>query len=59
MDFIEITKDVLRLEANELLRACEYVDESITKAVELVYEAKGKFIIQKVNLSFVVWVNQE
>lgn len=54
MNFIEITKDVLRLEANELLRACEYIDGSISKAVELVYASSGKFIITGVGKSGLV-----
>lgn len=54
MNFIEITKDVLKLEANELLRACEYIDGSISKAVELVYASSGKFIITGVGKSGLV-----
>ena len=54
MNFEEITKDVLRLEANELLQACEYIDDSISKAVELIYESRGKFIVTGVGKSGLV-----
>ncbi|MDX1808648.1 MAG: KpsF/GutQ family sugar-phosphate isomerase [Sulfurospirillaceae bacterium] len=45
MDFKEIAKDVLRLEAKELLDAIERVDDEMVKAVELISNIKGKLVV--------------
>lgn len=45
MDFKEIAKDVLRLEAKELLDAVERIDEEMEKAVELISGIKGKLVV--------------
>ncbi len=49
MDFVKIAKDVLALEAKELLDA--KLDDEITKAVELVANLKGKLIVTGVGKS--------
>lgn len=45
MNFINITKEVLALEAQELLRASEMYGDEITKAIDLIYNTSGKLII--------------
>ena len=50
-DFKEIAKDVLRLEAKELLDAVDTIDDEINKAVELIAGIKGKLIITGVGKS--------
>jgi len=50
-DFKEIAKDVLRLEAKELLNALETIDDDMNKAVELIANIKGKLIITGVGKS--------
>ena len=51
MDFKEIAKDVLRLEAKELLDAVDLIDEEMDRAVELIANIKGKLIITGVGKS--------
>ncbi len=51
MDFIKIAKDVLELEAKELMDASSGIDEEITKAVELIANLKGKLIVTGVGKS--------
>ncbi len=51
MNFTNIAKDVLRTEANELLRAANELDDEIEKAVEIAYETKGKLIVTGVGKS--------
>ncbi len=51
MNFIEIAKDVLQTEANELFRASDALDGEIEKAVEIAYNTKGKLIVTGVGKS--------
>ncbi len=51
MDFKEIAREVLRLEAKELLDAVDKIDDEMEKAVELVANIKGKLIITGVGKS--------
>ena len=51
MDFKNIAKEVLEVEANELLRASENLGDEIEKAVELIYSTKGKLIVTGVGKS--------
>jgi len=50
-DFKETAKDVLRLEAKELLDAVDRVDDEMNRAVELIAGIKGKLIITGVGKS--------
>ena len=50
-DFKETAKDVLRLEAKELLDAVNTVDDEMNRAVELIAGIKGKLIITGVGKS--------
>ncbi|NWF66346.1 MAG: KpsF/GutQ family sugar-phosphate isomerase [Campylobacterales bacterium] len=55
MNFKEIAKEVLLTEANELLSYAEnLLDENIEKAVELIFNTKGKLIITGVGKSGLV-----
>jgi arabinose-5-phosphate isomerase len=51
MDFKEIAKDVLKLEAKELLDTVEKIDDEMSRAVELIAGIKGKLIITGVGKS--------
>jgi arabinose-5-phosphate isomerase len=51
MDFKEIAKEVIKIEANELLRAADELDDEISKAVELISNIKGKLIVTGVGKS--------
>lgn len=51
VDFRETAKDVLRLEAKELLDAVQKIDEEMNRAVELIASIKGKLIITGVGKS--------
>ncbi len=51
MDFKEIAKGVLRLEAKELLDAVDKIDEEMSRAVELIANIRGKLIITGVGKS--------
>ncbi|MFV0480635.1 MAG: SIS domain-containing protein [Campylobacteraceae bacterium] len=51
MDFVKIAKDVMELEAKELNDAASKLTDEITKAVELIYNTKGKLIITGVGKS--------
>jgi len=42
---IEIAKDVLKNEANSILRLCEFLDENFEKAVSLICSSKGRLIV--------------
>ncbi|MFK5881486.1 MAG: KpsF/GutQ family sugar-phosphate isomerase [Sulfurospirillum sp.] len=50
-DFKEIAKDVLRLEAKELLDAVEKIDDDMSRAVGLIAGIKGKLIVTGVGKS--------
>ncbi|AQW85269.1 D-arabinose 5-phosphate isomerase [Campylobacter pinnipediorum subsp. caledonicus] len=50
-DYIKIAKQVLTLEANEILRNAELIDENIQKAVELIHRTKGKVVVTGVGKS--------
>ena len=54
MDFKKIAKEVLLIEANELSRTADVLDDSIEKAVELIATCKGKLIITGVGKSGLV-----
>lgn len=48
---IKIAADVLRLEANELLRNAEKIDNGFEKALNFIYQTKGKVIVTGVGKS--------
>lgn len=50
-EFIKIAQDVLRLEANELLQNAQNLDDSIERAVNLIYATKGKVVVTGVGKS--------
>ena len=54
MDFKQIAKDVLLLEADELKKASNNISEDIVKAVELIKNIKGKLIVTGVGKSGLV-----
>lgn len=54
MDFIQIVKDVLLTEANELEKAAQRVSFDIEKAIDLIMNSKGKLIITGVGKSGLV-----
>ncbi len=54
LNYTDIVKEALRLEANELLRAAESLDENIEKAINLIDTLKGKLIITGVGKSGLV-----
>ena len=54
LNYTDIIKEALRLEANELLRAAESLDENIEKAINLIDTLKGKLIITGVGKSGLV-----
>jgi len=54
MDLIQVAKDTLNLEANELLRCADGIDGSFLEAVEIIYNTKGKLIITGVGKSGLV-----
>jgi len=54
MDFKQIAKDVLLIEANELNNAANNINDEISKAVKLVSQAKGKLIVTGVGKSGLV-----
>jgi arabinose-5-phosphate isomerase len=51
MNYIEIAKDVLELEAQEIIRAKNLIDDNMTKAVEMILSTRGKVIITGVGKS--------
>ncbi len=51
MDFKKIAKEVLSIEANELLRAANELGDEIKEAVELISNIKGKLIVTGVGKS--------
>ena len=54
MDFREIAKEVLKIEADELLEYSKTVDADIDSIVEMIYNTKGKLIITGVGKSGLV-----
>ncbi|MDL0089327.1 KpsF/GutQ family sugar-phosphate isomerase [Campylobacter gastrosuis] len=50
-ELVNIAKDVLRLEANELLRNAEILGDEIEKAVSLILNSKGKVVVTGVGKS--------
>ena len=54
MDLIQIAKDTLQTEANELLSARKSINDEFLKAIELIYNTKGKLIITGVGKSGLV-----
>ena len=51
MNFKKIAKEVLKLEANELLNSAKNIDDEIEKAVELISGINGKLIVTGVGKS--------
>ena len=54
MDFKQIAKDVLLIEAQELQRASANISDEISKAVKLISNSKGKLIVTGVGKSGLV-----
>lgn len=54
MNFQQIAKDVLLLEAEQLVYAANHISEEIEKAVELIVQCKGKLVICGVGKSGLV-----
>lgn len=54
LDIIEEAKRVLRVEANAILELAERIDESFSKAVELLYGCKGRIVIMGMGKSGLV-----
>lgn len=54
MNYIDIAKEVLRVEANELLNACAKVGDNFEKATNLISSISGKLIITGVGKSGLV-----
>jgi len=54
VDYIKITKDVLKTEADELYRCANRLDESINKAVRAISVMSGKLIVMGVGKSGLV-----
>ena len=54
MDFIQIAKEVLQTEANELQQAAGRIDPSWNQVVDLIAETKGKLVIMGVGKSGLV-----
>ena len=54
MDFKEIAKEVLLIEAKELNNAAQNISDDISKAVELISKSKGKLIVTGVGKSGLV-----
>ena len=51
MDFKQIAKDVLLIEANELIQSASNISDEMEKAVKLIASCKGKLIITGVGKS--------
>jgi arabinose-5-phosphate isomerase len=51
MNYIDIAKEVLDIEAKELIRAKNMLDDNISKAVKMILDTKGKVIITGVGKS--------
>jgi arabinose-5-phosphate isomerase len=54
IDYIKIAKDVLELEAQEIQNSKQYIDESFSKAIELILSTKGKVIVTGVGKSGII-----
>ncbi len=54
MDFKKIAKDVLRLEASELMKASENLGNEFDEAVKIILKTKGKLIVTGVGKSGLV-----
>jgi len=54
LNYTNIVKEALELEANELLRTANSLDKNIDKAIELIDSLKGKLIITGVGKSGLV-----
>ncbi len=54
MEYLNIIKETLTLEANELLKAASSLDKEIEKAIEIIYSLKGKLIVTGVGKSGLV-----
>ena len=51
MDYIQIAKDVFKIEADEILKAIDNIDDSFNRAVEKILSIKGKLVILGVGKS--------
>ncbi len=54
MDFKQIAKDLLLIEANELTRAASNLSDDLDQIIDLIYKTKGKLIITGVGKSGLV-----
>ncbi len=54
MNYTKIAKEVLQIEAEELIRASTKLDDEIKKAVSLIFKTKGKLIVTGVGKSGLV-----
>jgi len=54
MDLIKVAKNTLELEANELIKSSQKLDNEFVKCIEIIYNTKGKLIITGVGKSGLV-----
>ncbi len=54
MDRLKIVKEALEIEAKEILKASEKIDKEIEKAIDIIYNLKGKLIVTGVGKSGLV-----
>ncbi len=54
MDYIKVIKETLQIEAEEIKKASLHLDREIEKAVEIIYNLKGKLIVTGVGKSGLV-----
>ncbi len=54
MDRLKIIKEALEIEAKEILKASEKIDKEIEKAIDIIYNLKGKLIVTGVGKSGLV-----
>jgi arabinose-5-phosphate isomerase len=53
-DSINRARDVLRLEAESILRLIERLDDNFTRAVNLIYHSKGRVIVTGIGKSGII-----
>ncbi len=54
MDRLKIVKEALEIEAKEILKASKKIDKEIEKAIDIIYNLKGKLIVTGVGKSGLV-----
>ncbi len=54
MDRLKIVKEALEIEAKEILKASKKIDKDIEKAIDIIYNLKGKLIVTGVGKSGLV-----